>query len=292
MLLDVRLPKMNGLEVLKHVKEQHSPGRGDRHLRGQRSGDGGAGDQAGRVSLHHEGFRSDALRPHGERRARNWSSRTPDLRRARRAQQRSRSEFSAERGDAAVMGLVRKVAEALATVLRARRERHRQGAARAAAAPASPRANGAVRRGQLRGDPAELLESSFSATRPARSRGASSQVGQFELADRAARCSSTRSATCAGHAGEAPARPPGAIERVGGAKRVPAAISALVTTTNRDLERAVRDGPFREDLFFRINVIHSAAAAARADRRRPPAPRSCSSARARASTSGDGHRRR
>jgi two-component system response regulator HydG len=29
-----------------------------------------------------------------------------------------------------------------------------------------------------------------------------------------------------------------------------------VTATNRDLETAVHDGRFREDLFFRVNVIH------------------------------------
>jgi transcriptional regulator with PAS, ATPase and Fis domain len=46
----------------------------------------------------------------------------------------------------------------------------------------------------------------------------------------------------------------GEIERVGGAKPIRTEFR-LVTATNVDLERAVRDGRFREDLFYRINVI-------------------------------------
>ena len=46
----------------------------------------------------------------------------------------------------------------------------------------------------------------------------------------------------------------GEIERVGGAKPIRTDFR-LIVATNVDLERAVRDGPFREDLFYRINVI-------------------------------------
>ena len=44
------------------------------------------------------------------------------------------------------------------------------------------------------------------------------------------------------------------IERVGGAKPIRVDVR-IVSATNRDLESAVRDGSFREDLFFRLNVI-------------------------------------
>ncbi|HET6520096.1 MAG TPA: sigma-54 dependent transcriptional regulator [Geminicoccaceae bacterium] len=44
------------------------------------------------------------------------------------------------------------------------------------------------------------------------------------------------------------------IDRVGGAKPVKVDIR-LIATSNRDLERAVADGTFREDLFFRLNVV-------------------------------------
>src|SRR5919108_3389959 len=46
----------------------------------------------------------------------------------------------------------------------------------------------------------------------------------------------------------------GEIERVGGAKPIRTHFR-LVVATNVDLEKAVRDGRFREDLFYRINVI-------------------------------------
>ena len=44
------------------------------------------------------------------------------------------------------------------------------------------------------------------------------------------------------------------IERVGGAKPIHVDVR-IVSATNRDLPRAVADGSFREDLFFRLNVI-------------------------------------
>ncbi|MDL2279123.1 sigma-54 dependent transcriptional regulator [Desulfovibrio sp. OttesenSCG-928-G11] len=47
----------------------------------------------------------------------------------------------------------------------------------------------------------------------------------------------------------------GEITRVGGRRPVPVDIR-LVTATHRDLERACADGSFREDLFYRLNVIH------------------------------------
>jgi hypothetical protein len=49
------------------------------------------------------------------------------------------------------------------------------------------------------------------------------------------------------------------IERVGGGKPIPVDVRILAAT-NKDLQRAVRDGSFREDLFFRLNVIPVALA--------------------------------
>ena len=44
------------------------------------------------------------------------------------------------------------------------------------------------------------------------------------------------------------------IERLGGVKPIPLDLR-LVTATNRDLETMVAEGKFREDLFYRLNVI-------------------------------------
>jgi len=44
------------------------------------------------------------------------------------------------------------------------------------------------------------------------------------------------------------------IERVGGTKPIPTSFR-LIAATNVDLDRAVKDGTFRGDLFYRLNVI-------------------------------------
>lgn len=44
------------------------------------------------------------------------------------------------------------------------------------------------------------------------------------------------------------------IERVGDTKTIPVDVR-IVLATNKDLEQAVKDGEFREDLFYRINVV-------------------------------------
>ncbi|MBI1784495.1 sigma 54-interacting transcriptional regulator, partial [Candidatus Sumerlaeota bacterium] len=47
----------------------------------------------------------------------------------------------------------------------------------------------------------------------------------------------------------------GQIEPVGQDRPVQVDVRILCAT-NKDLEKLVREGKFREDLFFRINVVH------------------------------------
>ena len=61
----------------------------------------------------------------------------------------------------------------------------------------------------------------------------------------------------------------GEFSRLGGKHDVQVDVR-VIAATNRDLETAVADGQFREDLYFRLNVVdHQPAAAARAARGDP-----------------------
>ena len=60
------------------------------------------------------------------------------------------------------------------------------------------------------------------------------------------------------------------VVRVGGSKAIPVDIR-LICATNMDLEQLVREGRFREDLYYRINTVHIALPALR-DRREDIVP--------------------
>ena len=47
----------------------------------------------------------------------------------------------------------------------------------------------------------------------------------------------------------------GVVEPLGTNRRIPIDVR-VISSTNRDLEKALREGKFREDLYFRLNVIH------------------------------------
>ena len=135
--------------------------------------------------------------------------------------------------------------------------------------------------------PNELLESElFGYERGAFTGADRAPHRQVRGRRRAARCSSTRSATCrsALQAKLLRVLQEREFTRVGGASRIRADVR-IVAATNRDLEGAVRAGRFREDLFFRLNVVRDRrAAAARAARRHPGADRRSSSTRSTATS--------
>ena len=104
--------------------------------------------------------------------------------------------------------------------------------------------------------PRDLVESEmFGHERGSFTGATERRIGRFELADRG-----TLLLDEVGDLGaEAQAKllraiESGEIERVGGSKPIRVDVRIL-SATNKDLTRAVADGTFREDLYFRLNVI-------------------------------------
>ena len=86
-------------------------------------------------------------------------------------------------------------------------------------------------------------------------RGVSKQIGRFEMAD--------GSTLFLDEIGDLPPEmqvkllrvlQEKQIERLGSSKTVPVDVR-IIAATNRDLEKAVREGRFREDLYYRLNVF-------------------------------------
>jgi two-component system nitrogen regulation response regulator NtrX len=104
--------------------------------------------------------------------------------------------------------------------------------------------------------PRDLVESEmFGHERGAFTGATQRRIGRFELADKG-----TLFLDEVGDLGaDAQAKllraiEAGEIERVGGGKPIPVDVR-IISATNMDLEKAVAEGKFREDLYFRLNVI-------------------------------------
>lgn len=155
-----------------------------------------------------------------------------------------------------VMNLVGRVAASNATVLL----RGESGTGKELIARAihyhSPRANRPLIKVNCAALPETLLESELFGHEKGAFTGATSRrIGRFEAAD-----------TGTLFLDEIGDIPPGVqvkllrvlqekeFERVGGNETIKADVR-LVAATNRDLEKAMKDGAFREDLYYRLNVV-------------------------------------
>ncbi len=260
MLLDVRLPGLNGLDVLKLVKEQYPQVE---VIVISAVSEVETAVQAIKQGAYHfitKDFEYDALRSL----VRNASEKQ-DLSRQVLTLSAQVAEQQAQGSDFVqgpspvmrqVMDLVRKVAKLSATVLvhgesgtgkeMLARLLHRE----------STRSQGPFIAVNLAALPSELVESTlFGHERGAFTGATKQQLGKFEMA-----AGGTLFLDEIGdlrldlQAKLLRAIQEGEIERVGGSKPLKADFR-LIVATNVDLERAVREGKFREDLYYRINVI-------------------------------------
>jgi two-component system, NtrC family, response regulator AtoC len=105
--------------------------------------------------------------------------------------------------------------------------------------------------------PAELLEAElFGFVRGAFTGAEADRPGKFEVADHGTLfLDEIGEMTTAMQAKLLRVLQEGIVERIGSNKHV-TVDSRIVSSTNRDLDSAMRQGTFREDLFYRINVFH------------------------------------
>jgi two-component system nitrogen regulation response regulator NtrX len=126
---------------------------------------------------------------------------------------------------------------------------------------ASPRADAPFVRVNCAAIPRELVESEmFGHERGAFTGATERRTGRFEQADGG----SLFLDEVGDLSGEAQAKllralEAGEIERVGGERAIPVDVR-VVSATNKDLARAAKDGQFREDLLYRLNVFPIAIA--------------------------------
>jgi two-component system nitrogen regulation response regulator NtrX len=121
---------------------------------------------------------------------------------------------------------------------------------------ASTRADGPFVRVNCAAIPRELVESEmFGHERGSFTGATERRTGRFELADGGTLfLDEVGDLSAEAQAKLLRALEAGEIERVGGERPIPVDVR-VVAATNRDLARAARDGAFREDLLYRLNVF-------------------------------------
>jgi two-component system NtrC family response regulator len=258
MLLDVRLPGMNGLELLKIVKDQHALVE---VIVISAVNEIETAVQAIKLGAYHfitKDFEYEALRSL----VANASERQDLNRRvitlSAQIDEQGDREFVVGPSQAMrlVMETVHKVARLSTTVLLLGESGTGKELLARMIHRLSDRADGPFIAVNLAAIPGDLIESTlFGHERGAFTGAIRQQLGKFELAaggtlflDEVGDLRPDLQAKLLRAIQE------GEIERVGGTRPVKTDFR-LVSATNADIERAVKEGRFREDLFYRLNVI-------------------------------------
>lgn len=257
MLLDIRLPRMSGLELLPLVKEQHPL---IEVIMISAITEVDTAVQAMRLGAYHyitKEFDYDALRSlvHNASERQDLNRRVMTLRAEVADQSR---EFVVGRSRLArdVVEIVRKVAKLSATVLVLGESGTGKELLARFIHKESDVTDGPFIAINLAAIPSDLVESTlFGHERGAFTGAHRQQLGKFELAsggtlflDEVGDLKLDLQAKLLRTLQE------GEIERVGGTRPIRTDFR-LVVATNVDLERAIKEGRFREDLSYRINVI-------------------------------------
>lgn len=255
-LLDLMMPGgMDGLQVLERLRE-HLPDLPVVMM----SGRAGLADAVRATKLGAAQFLEKPLTPEGVLLALGAAI---ELRQARRAAQALRADLGLAGemiGDSERMRRVRELIGRVATtdarVLVTGESGTGKELVAAALHAASTRRDHPFIRVNCAAIPRDLVESEmFGHERGAFTGATARRIGRFELAH-----TGTLFLDEVGDLGlEAQAKllralEAGEIERVGGGRPIRVDVR-IVSATNQDLPRAVADGQFREDLYFRLNVI-------------------------------------
>ena len=257
-LLDVRLPGISGFEVLRIIKENYSLVE---VIMISAINDVETAVQAMKHGAYHyvtKDFDYDQLRSlvrnAGERQDLNRQVLTLS---AQVADQTER-EFvvGPSKGTRDIVDLVNKIAKLSATVLILGESGTGKELLARLIHPESGEADAPFIAVNLAAIPRELVESTlFGHERGAFTGAHRQQLGKFELASNGTLfLDEVGDLRMDLQAKLLRAIQEGEIERVGGTKPIKTEFR-LIAATNIDLERAVKEGRFREDLFYRINVI-------------------------------------